>query len=352
MYTNYLKKTRLFNLCSVLYLYVALIFMCLNLDHSVCAQGYNYNITKEHHHVLHTIIIPANSMNTNIVMAVNKKYGITSLRAIAQRHNAEIAVNAGFFENDGKPTGLLIIDGVSHGQASLKKKSSGRFNQHSLLVLKNNKVQIYNHRELEKIKPPFSAVMGIPLLLDKGRITAAVRKGGSSFFKLPHARTAIGLRENGDVVLVYAEDHQLADFKQLSVGQLYRVLQKHKTTIEAQYGKNLDQLTLKEVQSAYQSTLAQGKNQPKGMDLMSLAAYMKRLKCVRALNLDGGSSSGLWLSDKCVSTRTDQSERCPEIANALVFKRPGQNLLASLKTQIFGHALDGAVTNKSHRLGK
>jgi len=53
-----------------------------------------------------------------------------------------------------------------------------------------------------------------------------------------------------------------------------------------------------------------------GMTLVELAAYMTKLGCHEAVNLDGGGSATLWLDGRTVSKPCDKRER--DIANALV----------------------------------
>ncbi len=56
-----------------------------------------------------------------------------------------------------------------------------------------------------------------------------------------------------------------------------------------------------------------------GMTLKELAAFMARLGCREAVNLDGGGSATIWCNGKVVNSPCDKRER--EIANALVVVR-------------------------------
>ncbi len=56
-----------------------------------------------------------------------------------------------------------------------------------------------------------------------------------------------------------------------------------------------------------------------GMSLEELVAFMKRLGCTDALNLDGGGSTTFWLNGKVVNSPSEQHER--PIANAIVIVR-------------------------------
>ena len=53
-----------------------------------------------------------------------------------------------------------------------------------------------------------------------------------------------------------------------------------------------------------------------GMSFAELAAFMKRLGCTEAMNLDGGGSATFWLNGRIMNSPSDKHER--PLANALV----------------------------------
>jgi hypothetical protein len=60
-----------------------------------------------------------------------------------------------------------------------------------------------------------------------------------------------------------------------------------------------------------------------GMTLQEMAAYMVKLGCDEAMNLDGGGSSTMWLNGRIVNHTSDRPQR--DIANALIVVRKPTN---------------------------
>lgn len=103
-------------------------------------------------------------------------------------------------------------------------------------------------------------VGGTPLLLFEGNIPNDFKneKVIDSFLYYRHARTAIGVKENGNWVMVVVDGEQ--------------------------------------------------NNQSKGMTIQELALFMKSLNCVYALNLDGGGSSTMYLEGSIINSPTGDLE--------------------------------------------
>lgn len=77
--------------------------------------AYKYDVRSYDNHVLHILQIPASEYKIEIVKARDEVLGRETVSSIAKRENADIAINAGFFEiggaSDGSPSGTLIING-------------------------------------------------------------------------------------------------------------------------------------------------------------------------------------------------------------------------------------------------
>ena len=89
-----------------------------------------------------------------------------------------------------------------------------------------------------------------PLLLKDGTITDTVKNSASNFFKNYHPRTAVGILENSNIVMLVVEGRQ---------------------------------------------------SYSRGMTLCELATYMQELGCINALNCDGGGSSIMTIQGKRIN---------------------------------------------------
>jgi len=80
---------------------------------------YTYVKHKKDKHLVHIITVPAQEYDIIFCKACNTVIGRETVASMAERHTADIAINAGFFEmgqnHDGVPSGTLIIDGVIFG---------------------------------------------------------------------------------------------------------------------------------------------------------------------------------------------------------------------------------------------
>jgi exopolysaccharide biosynthesis protein len=152
---------------------------------------------------------------------------------LAARAGALAAVNGGFFDTkNGDPVGLLKVDGAlvnpaNEGQGSLGIDARGRLS--------------LGARPAGDWPPMVDALGAGPMLVTGGRVV----DHGERQRTIRHPRTAIGLRGDGDVVMVVVD------------------------------GRNA---------------------KAAGMSFEELGAVMVALGCVEALNLDGGGSSTMWVA--------------------------------------------------------
>ena len=263
-------------------------WMLIIVAYPIISLGvYDYQKKVYDQHSVHVVTISPKEYQIKIVKSKDSVLGLETLSEMATRVSADIAINAGFFEmygqNQGMPTGTLIIDGhlymarrqlhqalmmqgqqvniqqvsakinVQQGRKTIPIHLINRFPQGKAWVLysdrwgkytltdkqlrkevqfdeKGELIQVYEHGNVsipikgyvlslpkdysgeltsmmlefvgDIFKKNSSAVMGIPKLVQQGKLIKSLLSKKSNFFVLPHARTAIGIKRNGDWVVV------------------------------------------------------------------------------------------------------------------------------------------------------
>ena len=85
---------------------------------------HHYRKVEQNGHVIHLLIIDPSEYEASLVSAHNQVFGREKVGDIAKRENADIAINAGFFEigdnQDGRPTGTLASNGQIYGLRTTK----------------------------------------------------------------------------------------------------------------------------------------------------------------------------------------------------------------------------------------
>jgi len=170
--------------------------------------------------------------------------------------------------------------------------------------------------------PKESIVAGIPTLLEDGRLSShlAISSENGSFAQ-PHARSAIGFRKDGHIVMVLAEHHYTQEFGKITLKEAQSVIQS-KNLSKEEYAS----LTLPTLVSTLQNEFSK-QSGAVGLTLVELANVMLDLKCIQAINLDGEGSSTLFLNGEVVNAAFgDQDE-----ALGQQILRPVSNSLVVLK---------------------
>lgn len=191
----------------------------------------------------------------------------------------------------------------------LKDKPSLDFND-SLLA---------NHKEV-------SAVMGIPQLIKDGEISEDLLQNKSQFYTTPQARTAVGLKPDGTIVVVVAEHTYKKPLTDITLGEVRTMLQNNKVKLSLKYLKPPNRLTMDELREIVKEEFT-SPNSATGLTIPELANLMLDLGCSSAINLDGGGSSSLWIDGKIVNqTLGDKDEALGQsilrpLSDALIFKR-------------------------------
>jgi hypothetical protein len=112
---------------------------------------YLYECIKEEGPVVHVLTLRPEDYKTNFIKAHEQVFGRETIKAIAERSGAEIAINAGFFEignsQDGMPSGSLLIDGTIFGL---------NFQEHVCLIY-DSKTNQFN---IQSIKPEITINLG------------------------------------------------------------------------------------------------------------------------------------------------------------------------------------------------
>ena len=169
-----------------------------------------------------------------------------------------------------------------------------------------------------------SLVMGIPALIQDGKINSDLLKNQASFYQAAHARTAIGVRPNGDIVIIVAEHVYRKPLTEITLGEVNR-----SSKIAAFAGQKIWAKSTGTYTGAVEGNdlVKLTRNNATGLTLPELAHLMSELGCESAINLDGGGSSSLYLNHKIVNqTIGDQDEGMGQtiarpVSNAIVFKR-------------------------------
>jgi exopolysaccharide biosynthesis protein len=239
-----------------LFLWIACIPSVANgLSYEYFANGYFTSVhvltvdPKEH------VILP--------VKAFGESIGRETVAALANRYGAIAAINGGFWKLNGTPAGILKINHVWYGTPTKPRGAIGwSLNGRRVLidrVLTNYSledcpegseievlpVSISSHTTSEDWRTLEHIVGGTPVLVRNGKVVEdySPEQTLESFLIKKHPRTAVGIKNNGDWVLVVVD------------GRFYGFLG--------------------------------------GMTIKELAELMLELGCIDALNLDGGGSSTL-----------------------------------------------------------
>lgn len=248
----------------------ALVKICLWICIIPNVDALNYQkITYDYLTTVH--ILTVNPQEHKIVPVRALRNGRETVLTIANRSGALAAINGGFWKEDGSPAGVLKIDGRWH---SITKKSRGAIgwtkDQQTVLLDRIQTSQLLFQKGSEsriQVTPLLNAtalnekkwnladhiVGGSPLLLlNKRKITDyQPEQLMRSFIARKYARTAIGIKANGDWLFVVADS------------SLYHF-----------FG---------------------------GLSISELADLMIKLDCVHALNLDGGGSTTMVLKNEIIN---------------------------------------------------
>jgi exopolysaccharide biosynthesis protein len=196
-----------------------------------------------------------------------------------EAENAVVAINGTFFDvKNGGSVDLIKVNGAIVAQNKLDQSGNRAAHQKAAILIDNGKLSIKEWDgsiDWEPQEPAKDMMVTGPLLSING---ADVIIDSGSFSLTRHPRTAIGIKPGGKVIMLTVD------------------------------GRN---------------------EQAAGMSLFELRKIMKWLGCTSAINLDGGGSTTLWVSDKgtneVVNYPTDNKKWDHDgernVANVILLKR-------------------------------
>jgi len=183
-------------------------------------------------------VLDADPATARIAFAAAEE-GLVRTSAIAGASKAVAAVNGGYFTKEGKPLGILKIDGKTLGAATAGRGAVG--------IDEKGEFQFRRLTAGDDWPDVRHAMGGVPLLVEEGKVADFERLEKAAHLVARHPRTAIGTTTKNHLLLVVVDGRT--------------------------------------AESA-------------GMSCAELARFMIDLGCAWALNLDGGGSSTLWIRGK------------------------------------------------------
>ncbi len=287
-----------------------------------CAANYEYKQQFQDKHIIHVLKIDPNYYSAHIVKSNDSKTGREEISSLAQKHGAEIAINGGFFNIggnlDGFPSGTLIVEDKIYKKINKKQP---------LVIIKSGALSIKLSNPNIKKDGILSAVSGIPMLVQNGEIFQGLYGLNSDFYIKPHARTAIGIDKNGQIIIVVAEHYYPIAWTNLTLNELKSFITVDWVNFAKKYNKkDPGDLTLKELKEIIKDKVISD-NKTQGLNILELAKFMKDLDCQNALNLDGGGSSALWIKGNLVNNTLGNQEEANSkqitrsISDAIIFKK-------------------------------
>ena len=151
------------------------------------------------------------------------QHGLTTVKKIAESEGAFAAINASFFDPDGRPLGLLVQNSrVTQRMPQRGMLSSGIF------CLKYNRPQIF-HRSKISMSGVTEAIQSFPRLIHNGRRIQQIRNKHEA-----KRRSGIAIDYKGNIIIYTTDTH----FSGLSLSDLQDLLLKPQLNIRS--ALNLD----------------------------------------------------------------------------------------------------------------
>lgn len=224
-------------------------------DWNVVASGVEYQRFNRDAMDVHVTRVDLTNPDVVVTATRESERGL-KVSDYAKKTKAVVAINADYFDKQMKPIGLTIGPcGVWEGTKDTEREG--------VVAIGEGRVAIYPQREVlaEPEEWMDAAVSGWPMLVKNcTALTATELPGSDGFTRSPHPRTAVGVSEDGTMLYMV-----VADGRREGVP---------------------------------------------GMTLARLARFLaEELGTCSAINLDGGGSSAMWVSDAIVNQPSDKSER-------------------------------------------
>lgn len=224
-------------------------------DWNALAPGVEYQRFNQEAMDVHVTRVDLTNPEVLVVATRESERGLT-VSDYAKKTKALVAINADYFDKQMKPVGLAIGPcGVWEGTKDTEREG--------VIAVGEGRGAIYPPKEVltEPEEWMNAAVSGWPMLVKNcTALTSTELPGSDGFTRSPHPRTAVGISEDGTTLYMV-----VADGRREGVP---------------------------------------------GLTLAKLARFMKdELGTCAAINLDGGGSSAMWVSDAIVNQPSDKSER-------------------------------------------
>lgn len=239
--------------------------------------GVDYEHIREGSMDLHVARIDLTNDKVRIISSRQSDYGVR-VSEFAKRTHALIAVNGDYFDKVMKPIGLAI---GPCGPWSDTKDTS----REGVVAFGTNRAEVRTQSEVMDPPEPWiaAAVSGWPMLVRECHaLTSAELPGSDGFTRSPHARTAAGVTKDGETLYLVVADGRRKDVPGVTLGQL--------------------------------------------------GAWMAdRLEVCSAINLDGGGSSTMWVTDHVVNQPSDGAER--RVGDHIAVIAAGQEIICDPKKE-------------------
>ena len=242
---------RVVTFCALTWIYAAAAFA----DWTTVAPGVDYQRFNADAMDVHVTRVDLTNPEVMVIASREQDRGLT-VSDYAKKNKALVAINADYFDEKMKPSGLAIGPcGVWDDTKDTERRG--------VVAVGLGRAAIFPPKEVlaEPEEWMRAAVGGWPMLVKEcTALTATELPGSDSFTRSPHPRTAVGISED-ETTLYFV----VADGRREGVP---------------------------------------------GMTLARLARFMaEELKSCAAMNLDGGGSSAMWVGDAIVNKPSDKKER-------------------------------------------
>lgn len=254
---------------SAVFVLVIMSAPALFADWRTVAPGVDYQEFREQNIDIHVSRVDLTNDQIEVIASRESEKG-TRVSDLAHLEHAVVAINGDYFDEKFNPIGMTV--GPCGEWEDVK-----RTRREGVLVVGSHKGRITRPSETKLDDTPEewveTAMSGWPsLIVDCDVLSPTELPGSDAFTRAPHPRTAVGLTADRKTLFLV-----VADGRRTGVP---------------------------------------------GLTLAQLGAFMHdRLNACSALNLDGGGSSAMWVSDRIVNRPADGVERRVGDHLAVVLKR-------------------------------
>jgi exopolysaccharide biosynthesis protein len=250
-----------------LFLVAVLVASAARADWRSVAPGVDYQEFRAEKYDIHVTRININNDQIRIVVSNETDKGL-KVSDYAKKVSAIAAINGDYFDDHFNPVGFTIGPcGPWTNTKDMKREI--------VLQIANQRGVLHKRTELddEPDDPVDAAISGWPTIVAECKaLGPSALPGSDAFTRAPHPRTALGVSNDGSLLYFV-----VADGRRTGVP---------------------------------------------GLTLAELGAFMAdKLGVCSAMNLDGGGSTAMWVSDKIVNRPSDGVERGVGDHIAVIFRR-------------------------------